>query len=309
MNSQSVTVKLTQDSSDLLGNFHMNQKKNAFLYLTWAVLVLCVMILPTISYASDGNDLMKAARNGNLSTVRTLLAKGAKIDYQDKVGTTVLMRASGNGHLEIVRLLLAKGARTDLRGSSGGTALIWASQQGHVKIVQDLLAKGVKINRQNISGDTALIVASKKGHLQIVQALLAQGTNINHQNKYGGTALSYAKKQEIKKLLKAYGATESVRSDSIDLGGVLIVGSFLGVLFYPILQFLAIRRTAGVWRIFAYLPLIPMIFIIAITIIGFYQESNLWPMILILAMPAIIVYLVVFIILKFIRAKKNSALH
>ena len=54
MNSQSVTVKLPQDSLDLPDNFHMNQKKNAFFYLN-------------IGYVSPHHTRIHARRKVNLS--------------------------------------------------------------------------------------------------------------------------------------------------------------------------------------------------------------------------------------------------
>jgi len=48
----------------------------------------------------------------------------------------------------------------------------------------------------------------------------------------------------------------------MDSGAVMImVGFWGGVLAYPILQFIAVKRMRGGWRVLAYLPLILMVFV------------------------------------------------
>ena len=61
-----------------------------------------------------------------------------------------------------------------------------------------------------------------------------------------------------------------------------------GVFAYSILQFIAGKRMRGGWRILAYLPLILMAFVFPITIVGFYQQSNLWPRILTCVSPLVL---------------------
>ena len=83
----------------------------------------------------------------------------------------------------------------------------------------------------------------------------------------------------------------------MDSGAVMImVGFWGGVLAYPILQFIAVKKMRGGWRVLAYLPLILMVFVFVITIVGFYQQSNLWPLILILVSPLVLLYLVILLV-------------
>ena len=104
---------------------------------------------------------------------------------------------------------MAKGAEiNNVKVITGVTALMKASRYGHVAIVQALLAKGALIDHQNKYGDTALIKASWQGHVETVQLLLEKSANVNLKNKRNKTALKDAKTLQIKKLLKAAGATE-----------------------------------------------------------------------------------------------------
>ena len=94
----------------------------------------------------------------------------------------------------------------------------------------------------------------------------------------------------------------------MDSGAVMImVGFWGGVLAYPILQFIAVKRMRGGWRVLAYLPLILMAFVFLITIVGFYQQSNLWPLILILVSPLVLVYLIILLVShSFVVRGKNE---
>lgn len=95
----------------------------------------------------------------------------------------------------------------------------------------------------------------------------------------------------------------------MDSGAVMImVGFWSGVLAYPILQFIAVKRMRGGWRVLAYLPLILMVFVFVITIVGFYQQSNLWPLILILVSPLVFLYLVILLVSYsfFVRGKNEE---
>ena len=64
----------------------------------------------------DSNKaLVKAARDGHASYLRSLLAKGAQPDTRDENGWTPLIHASAAGHDEIVQFLLERGADPSAR--------------------------------------------------------------------------------------------------------------------------------------------------------------------------------------------------
>jgi ankyrin repeat protein len=47
--------------------------------------------------------------------VRLLLKKGAKVDFKNRNGLTLLLFTAYNGHKAVMRLLLKKGAKVDSR--------------------------------------------------------------------------------------------------------------------------------------------------------------------------------------------------
>jgi hypothetical protein len=64
-----------------------------------------------------------------------------------------------------------------------------------------------------------------------------------------------------------------------------------GVFIYPALQYFAVRRMVGRWRLWAVLPLGPMVFVLALTVYAFLKESNVWPIPLIFVGPLAAIYL------------------
>jgi hypothetical protein len=88
--------------------------------------------------------LMEAARSGQASTVRDLLARGAEVNDKDLGGQTALMKAAGNGHTAVVRLLLAGGAEVNEKDNQGQTALTRAKAGQHSDIVGLLETAGAR---------------------------------------------------------------------------------------------------------------------------------------------------------------------
>lgn len=77
---------------------------------------------------------MRAASNGDLPSVRALLAAGADVNATNKSGQTALMVAAVMGHGEIVASLIEAGADPHLRDRLGLTALEWSSRRGFPEV-------------------------------------------------------------------------------------------------------------------------------------------------------------------------------
>ena len=80
---------------------------------------------------------------------------------------------------------------------------------------------------------------------------------------------------------------------------------WLAVPAYIILQFLVIWRSSGPSRWVAALPLLALIPIGVITVIGIAQSSNLWPLLLLLASPVALIYVVVVGLFMWTAGKKS----
>lgn len=96
--------------------------------------------------------MCRAARDGDLGTVESLLGAGVPPDLpvsqqqtaenDKKHGMTPLLWASERGHVPVVKALLKADARLDATDPFCMTSLHWASARGHKDIVCLLVAAG-----------------------------------------------------------------------------------------------------------------------------------------------------------------------
>ena len=164
-----------------------------------------------------GEQLIKAAKDGNETEVERLIAAGADVNIQSKHGTTVLMRAAEKGHTEIAEMLIEKGADVNKQNEKGANALIKAIYYGHTEIAEMLIEKVIDLNLQDEQyGNTALIFAAYKGHKEIAEMLIEKGADVNKQNENGDNALIAAAKEghkDIIKLLIEKGADVNIQTN------------------------------------------------------------------------------------------------
>lgn len=143
---------------------------------------------------------LSAAKRGDLTAARTLLARGADANASVWRGAvqaeTALMLAADAGHEEMARLLLEHGATVDLwTEDKGMTALMFAAAKGHASIVQLLLERGANLNAADDDGSTALILAVEGEHLEVVKLLLSARADVHARRRWsfsGTTALAIA---------------------------------------------------------------------------------------------------------------------
>ncbi|MCZ7564294.1 MAG: ankyrin repeat domain-containing protein [Burkholderiales bacterium] len=72
-------------------------------------------------------DLFKAVRLGDLTTVRKLLDRGLDINSTDQAGNSILVEAAREGHPRIVTLLVERKVNVNARNAVGDTAIMLAA--------------------------------------------------------------------------------------------------------------------------------------------------------------------------------------
>lgn len=159
--------------------------------------------------------MFRAIAQDDNETVKQQINSGFDINTKDESGTTALHVAVQHGNLEIVRFLLEKGAKVSVKDKAKRQplAMIFDSFEDDEaikrEIVRLLVSKGADINvRNNDSDATLLISAAEDDDIETVKFLLELGANPNLKDETGETAMRKTDSDEIKQLLKRYGARE-----------------------------------------------------------------------------------------------------
>jgi ankyrin repeat protein len=155
-------------------------------------------------------DLVSAARAGEISRVQILLSSGAAADEKDDAGSTALMFAALRGDEEMVETLLAAGADPNLQDANGETALLLGASRP--VIVRALLAAGADPNCEDGEGETPLLAAAQTS-LESVRLLLESGADVHHRDHFGVSALTIADASgasEIVEVLRRAGASPTL---------------------------------------------------------------------------------------------------
>jgi len=155
--------------------------------------------------------LFVAAQNGNLETVKLLLARKADTALSRKSdGATPLFMAAQQGNAEVVKWLIENTEREEIEKTlnatidNGITPLFSAASHGSTEIVKLLTDAKADCNIEDETDSTALMVAIEEEHVDIVRLLLKAKGIHNIKNNEGQTALDLAFKQENAAILELF---------------------------------------------------------------------------------------------------------
>ncbi|XP_023248257.1 ankyrin repeat and sterile alpha motif domain-containing protein 1B-like [Copidosoma floridanum] len=153
-------------------------------------------------------ELLEAARNGNVAVVEKILGQRAKrsgplaslrrgqgANVQDSSGYSALHHAALNGHKEVVKLLLQHEASTNIVDAKGSSPLHLAAWSGNSEILRLILSQGPSVPNVNLTtkdNETALHCAAQYGHTEVVAQLLQHGCDPSIRNSRGECALDLA---------------------------------------------------------------------------------------------------------------------
>jgi ankyrin repeat protein len=157
------------------------------------------------------NNILQAARTGDVGKVNALLQKGEHIDaIDDKNGYSPLIWALSQDHEEVAQALLENKADPNIVAKRGETALMVAIERGtSTEILASLLAFGADPNLQTGAG-TALMIAALHSPIEVVKQLLESGADPNLMDGTGGYTAAYAAmmagRKDVFELLVAAGA-------------------------------------------------------------------------------------------------------
>lgn len=123
--------------------------------------------------------LHAASQAGSSEAVAILIRAGAEINMRSLWDITPLLEAAAEGHISVTELLLSAGGDPTAAGRDGFSPLHKAAEMGHVGVVELLLRVMPDADTRNAWGYTPLITAACKGHTAVVRALLRAGADPN----------------------------------------------------------------------------------------------------------------------------------
>jgi len=171
-----------------------------------------VLVSALAVFAADVNEeLLSAARKGDLAAVKALCGKGAAIETKTPYGQTPLYLAAMNGHADVVQFLVEKGARTDIKDTFYKESLLsFVLDRKHFDVAKTLITRGTG----NPDDELGEVAASE--NTDLLEAVLAKGKVTQPALDKTYEAALDQKQTGIADLLKKAGAHEPAPPLAVD---------------------------------------------------------------------------------------------
>jgi ankyrin repeat protein len=148
--------------------------------LQLAALVVATAVMSLCSSCNSGPKagIAKAAFDGDVNTVRSLLASDKSLVFdKDNYNTTPLHWAAQKNHKEIAELLLANGADVNALNLYGDTPLHFAASAGSYDVAKVLLDHDAEVNivDKPPPSETPFHSARTEGHQDLARLLAEHG--------------------------------------------------------------------------------------------------------------------------------------
>uniref|UniRef100_A0A8D0EDV2 Ankyrin repeat and SOCS box protein 11 n=1 Tax=Salvator merianae TaxID=96440 RepID=A0A8D0EDV2_SALMN len=154
---------------------------------------------------ADRSPLHEAAFQGQLLTLKTLVAQGFNVNIVTIDRVSALHEACLGGHVACAKVLLEHGARVNAATLDGITPLFNACYSGSAACVNILLEYGARPQLENHYA-SPIHEAVKRGHRECMEVLLANDVDLDQEHSQLGTPLYVAcmnqRTECVKKLLE-----------------------------------------------------------------------------------------------------------
>lgn len=175
------------------------------------VRALLAQHVPVTAADADGSTALHyAVRANNTELADLLIANGANVKAVTRYNVNPLALACSNGNADMIEHLLKAGADANSTSEEGQTALMTAALAGKVDAIKVLLAHGAKVNvEEPVKGQSALMWAASEGNTGAVESLIEFGADVKAKSKSGFTPLLFAVRnghKETVQVLLAHGA-------------------------------------------------------------------------------------------------------
>ena len=146
----------------------------------------CWLTVPFLSLTIFGADqiedpLLKAARDGDVRGVRTLVQRGVDLNAVGPDGSTALHWAAESDKLEVAEILIRGGANVKLANRYQATPLSLACTNGNAAMIDLFVNGGADVNEASADGETALMIAARTGRVDAVDVLVKRGADVRQK--------------------------------------------------------------------------------------------------------------------------------
>jgi ankyrin repeat protein len=187
------------------------------------VAIACIVAL-TAAYMAQAQQgkLASLIQAGDRKAALDMIRSGADVNEAQPDGTRPIHWAVYRVDYELMEALIAKKAKADVRNELGSTPLAEAVKLSDARMVKMLLDAGSGPEGANDDGQSALMLAIKNGDLALVQMLVNAGANVNAVEKVQEqTPLMWAASasqnaEEMVKILISKGANVKARAKTVD---------------------------------------------------------------------------------------------
>jgi|SRR5579872_1642681 len=160
----------------------------------WNVQAFCLLYVLGIDHRENWDietidptvtPLMQAARDGDLSSIKRIVASGGNVETRDQEGRTALMHAAIKGREQAAKLLLEAGADPNVSDKSGQTPFLWAAATCQQGLGMALVAAGADVDAKDAGGISPLDYTRCPAVVQKMIAARTLGSKTNKQRPGG----------------------------------------------------------------------------------------------------------------------------
>src|SRR5665213_353784 len=192
------------------------------MHFRFVIVVSLSFVSSVAAFGAGSSPVADAAMSGDVSLVRSLVARKADVNAPQADGATAIQWAAYKNDVAMADVLIKAGANVKTANREGATALYLASIAGSAPMLDRLLKAGADPNELGPEGETPLMLASRNGRVAAIEVLLAHKADVNAKDKLRGTtALMWAAEQghaDAVKTLIGHGADVAAES-AIDTKG------------------------------------------------------------------------------------------
>jgi len=164
--------------------------------------LICLAAIPVAPQEKPDDALFRAIQSEDVTALRALIAKGAKVNAKDAQGNTPLHSAAKNWAIDCIEALLSHGADVNARNLEGQTPFMVAANIP--RALGLLLDAGSDTDARDNQGRTALMQAAASGEMSKVKMLFHRGVDISSKSPEGKTALDIAIETKHQKIVALF---------------------------------------------------------------------------------------------------------